>query len=169
HRFLEIGRDADAARVAMELSRSRGADRTIAEKLEQIAVKLKDLDALGVAHDILGKELSGSGRAAELVRQAEVQVQAGVDPLEAMQHGESALTSVPPGEVESLLSRLAALTQAPGHVIDLYERQVGRCRAPADRLVALARAAQVAAERGANDRARSFFELALSGGVQQAT
>ncbi len=156
-RFLDIGRDADAARVAMELARSRGADRELAEKLEQLATKLKDLDALGVAHDILGKETSGFARAAELVRQAEVQVQAGVDPLEAMQHGESALTSVPAGEVEPLLTRLAALTQAPGHVIDLYERQVGRCRAPADRLVALARAAQVAAERGANDRARSFF------------
>jgi tetratricopeptide (TPR) repeat protein len=168
-RFLDIGRDSDAARVAMELARSRGADRELAEKLEQIAIKLKDLDALSVAHDILGKEMSGFARATELVRQAEVQVQAGVDPLEAMQHGESALTSVPPTDVEPLLTRLAALTQAPGHVIDLYERQVGRCRVPADRLVALARAAQVAAERGANDRARSFFELALGGGVQEDT
>jgi tetratricopeptide (TPR) repeat protein len=168
-RFLDIGRDTDAARVAMELARSRGADRELAEKLEQIATKLKDLDALGVAHDILGKEMSGYARATELVRQAEVQVRAGVDPLEAMQHGESALTSVPPGDVEPLLARLGALTQAPGHVIDLYERQVGRCRAPADRLIALARAAQVAAERGANDRARSFFELALGGGVQEDT
>src|SRR4029079_16877822 len=136
-------------RVAMELARSRGADHGIAERLELIATKLKDLDALGVAHDILGKELSGAARAAELVRQAEAQVAAGVDPLEAMQHGEAGLTSVPPGEVKALLSRLAALTQAPGHVIDLYERQVGRCRAPGDRLSALARAAQVAAERGA--------------------
>lgn len=169
HRFLDIGRDADAARVAMELARSRGADRELAEKLEQIATKLKDLDALSVAHDILGKETSGFARATELVRQAEVQVKAGVDALEAMQHGESALTSVPPNEVEPLLTRLAALTPAPGHVIDLYERQAGRCRAPADRLVALARAAQVAAERGANDRARSFFELALGGGVQEDT
>ncbi len=168
-RFLEIGREADAARVAMELARSRGADSAMAERLEAIATKLKDLDALSVAHELLAKELSGPPRATELVRQAEVQVAAGVDPLEAMQHGEAALTSVPPAEVEVLLSRLAALTQAPGHVIDLYERQVGRCRLPADRLAALARAAQVAAERGANDRARSFFELALGGGVQEET
>ena len=169
YRFLDIGREQDAARVAMELARSKGADQPLAEKLEQIATKLKDLDALGVSHDLLAKELSGASRAAELVRQAEAQVAAGVDPLEAMQHGEAALTSVPPGEVEPLLTRLAALTQAPGHVIDLYERQVGRCRAPADRLSALARAAQVAAERGANDRARSFFELALGGDVQEDT
>ncbi len=168
-RFLEIGREQDAARVAVELSRSKGADKPLAEKLEQIATKLKDLDSLSIAHDLLAKELSGAARAGELVRQAEVQVAAGVDPLEAMQHGEAALTSVPPSEVEPLLSRLAALTQAPGHVIDLYERQVGRCRVPADRLAALARAAQVAAERGANDRARSFFELALGGGVQEDT
>src|SRR5262249_46260036 len=76
---------------------------------------------------------------------------------------------VPPNEVEPLLTRLSSLTQAPGHVIDLYERQVGRCRAPTDRLAALARAAQIAAERGASDRARSFFELALGGGVQEDT
>jgi tetratricopeptide (TPR) repeat protein len=169
YRFLDIGREQDAARVAMELARSKGADPPLAEKLEQIATKLKDLDALGVAHDLLTKELSGAARATELVRQAEAQVAAGVDPLEAMQHGEAALTSVAPGDVEPLLTRLAALTQAPGHVIDLYERQVGRCRVPADRLTALARAAQVAAERGANDRARSFFELALGGGVQEDT
>ena len=168
-RFLEIGRDQDAARLAMEVARARAADRPLAEKLEELATRLRDLDALAVAHDLLGKELSGAARAAELVRQAEVQVAAGIDPLEAMQHGESGLSSVPPGEVEPLLGRLAALTQAPGHVVDLYERQVGRCRVPADRLAALARAAQVAAERGANDRARSFFELALGGGIQEDT
>lgn len=168
-RFLEVGREADAARVAVELARSKAADEDIGERLEQVATRLKDLDALAVAHDIMARDLAGPARASELVRQAEVQVAAGVDPLEAMQHGESALTSVAPGEVEPLLTRLAALTDAPGHIIDLYERQVGRCRAPADRLAALARAAQVAAERGAKDRARSFFELALSGGVQEDT
>ena len=168
-RFLEIGRDQDAARIGMEIARGRGADHALAEKLEELATRLRDLDALSVAHELLGKELAGPARAAELVRQAEVQVAAGIDPLEAMQHGESGLASVPAAEVDPLLARLAALTQAPGHVIDLYERQVGRCRVPADRLAALARAAQIAAERGANDRARSFFELALGGGVQEET
>jgi tetratricopeptide (TPR) repeat protein len=168
-RFLSIGRESDAMQVAMELARSRGADGELASRLEDLASRAKDLDALGVAHEILARDLSGPARAAELVRQAEVLVTAGVDPLEAMQHGESALTSVPPAEVEPLLQRLAALTQAPGHMIDLYERQVGRCRMPPDRLAALARAAQVASERGATDRARGFFELALSGGVQEET
>jgi tetratricopeptide (TPR) repeat protein len=168
-RFVEIGRDEDACRTAMELARSRGASVELARQLEQIGVKLVNVEALSVAHDLLAKDLSGEERAAELVRQAEVLGSIGVDPLEAMQHGESALTSVGPAEAEALLARLASLTQAPGHVIDLYERQIGRCRAPVDRLAALARAAQVAAERGAHDRARSFFELALGGGVQEDT
>lgn len=168
-RFVEVGRNADAARVAAELARSRGADRPLAERLEQIAIELKDLEALGVAHDLLVKDLAGVARATEMVRQAEVQVAAGVPAQEAIQHGEGALTSVPPGDVDAFLARLAALAPSPGVVIEIYERQVARCRVPADRLHALARAAQMAAERGVNDRARGFFELALSGGVQDDT
>lgn len=168
-RFVEVGRNADAARVAAELARSRGADRALAERLEQIAITLKDLDALGVAHDLLAKDTAGAARAAEMVRQAEVQIAAGVGAQEAIQHGEGALTSVPPTDVDALLSRLAALAPSAVHVIEIYERQVARCRAPADRLNALARAAQIASERGVVDRARGFFELALSGGVQDET
>lgn len=169
NRFLEIGREQDAVRVGMEVARSRGADLALCSQIEEIAVKLPDLEALATAHDLLAREYSGGARAAELVRQAEIQIKAGIDPLEAIQHGESGLTSVSPGEVEPLLGRLAVLAHSSGQVIDLYERQVSRCRVPADRLVALARAAQVAAERGVNDRARSFFELALGGGVQEET
>ncbi|WP_437683700.1 hypothetical protein [Sorangium sp. So ce131] len=168
-RFVEVGRSRDALRVAMELARSRTADAGLAEKLEAIAVELRDLDALPVAHELLARELSGPARAAELVRQAEVRVALGVDPKEAILHGESALGSVPPAEVEPLLLRLAALSSSPDQIIDLYERQVSRCRTPADRLAALARAAQMACERGSIDRARSFFELALGGGVQEET
>ena len=168
-RFLAVGREQEAAKVAVELARSKGVDAELAKQLEEIALKLKDLESLSVAHDLLGKELSGVERAEELVRQSEVLVAAGVDPVEAQQHGESGLTSVPPAEVEPLLARLAALTDAPGTVIDVYERQIGRCRAPGDRLAALARAAQIAAHRGAADRARTFFELALSAGAQEDT
>ena len=132
-------------------------------------MRLKDLDALSISHQLVVREQSGPSRAEEVVRQAEVLVTAGVDPLEAVQHGEQALTSVAPGEVEPLLARLGRLLDAPGHVIDLYERQVARCKAPPDRLAALARAAQVAAERDALDRARGFFDIALAGGVQEET
>jgi cellulose synthase operon protein C len=168
-RFVSVGRDQDAARVGLELARARGADRSIAEGIEQIALRLRDREALGIAHEILHRELSGSARSAELVRQAEVQVSVGGDPLEAMHYGEAGLASVPAGEVEPLLARLATLSPAPMQVIDLYERQVSRCRAPEARLAALARAAQVAAERGAEPRARKFFELALGGGIQEET
>jgi cellulose synthase operon protein C len=168
-RFLDVGREQDAAKVATELARSKGADHEMAERLEEIGVKLKDLEAISVAHDLLSKELSGVERAAELVRQAEVLVKADVDPIEAQQHGETGLGSVPPAEVEPLLSRLAALTQAAGPVIDVYERQIARCKVPADRLGALARAAQVAAVKGDAERARNFYELALSGGAQDDT
>lgn len=169
-RFLEVGRDAEACQVAQELARTKSADSELAQRLEEIAVRIKNLDALGVAHDLLAQDLSGPSRAEELVRQAEVLVSAGVEPVEAMQHGEQALASVPPDEVEPLLERLATLAVQASEIIDLYERQIVRCKAPPDRLQALARAAQVAAEHGELVRARGFFDLALSGtGIQDET
>jgi len=162
-RFGEVGRDQDAVRVACEIVRSKGADGELAERLEQLAVKTSDLDALSIAHDLLARELTGVDRARELVRQTEARVKAGAPRLEALQHGEAGLTSVPPSEAEELLARLAAIAEKPNDVIDLYERQITRCKAPADRVRALARAAQIAAARGQIDRARGFFELALSG------
>lgn len=168
-RFLAVGREADAASVALELARSRGADADIAQQLEAIAVKLKDLDALSVAHDLVAAELRGVARAEELVRQAEVLCQAGVDPQEAVQHGEQSLSSVPPAEVGPLLERLAAIASGPEAIVDIYERQVTRCKAPQDKLQALARAAQVAASHGAFDRARHFMDVALGGAVQEET
>lgn len=168
-RFVDVGRDSDAAQVAQEIVRTRGADQELATRLEEIAIKLKDVDALGVAHDFLVQDLSGASRAEEMVRQAETLVSAGVDPIEAINHGEQALTSVGPDEVEPLLERLSKLAPAPGHVIDLYERQIVRCKAPEDRLNALGRAARIAAVNDSLERARAFFDLALSGGVQDAT
>jgi hypothetical protein len=162
-RFAEVGREQDAVRVACELVRSKGADRELAERLEQLAVKTNDLDALAIAHDLLARELTGTDRGRDLVRQAEARVKAGAPKLEALQHGEAGLTSVPPGEVEELLARLAAIAEKPTDVVDLYERQISRCKAPADRVRAFARAAQVAASKGQHDRARGFFEHALSG------
>ncbi|HMR78302.1 MAG TPA: hypothetical protein PKD61_24515, partial [Polyangiaceae bacterium] len=168
-RFADVGRDADASQVARELIRTRGADAEIANRLEEIAIKLQDAEAIAVAHDFLSQDLTGPSRAEEMVRQAEALLSAGVDPLEAINHGEQALTSVGPEEVDPLLERLSKIAPAPGHVIDLYERQIVRCKAPEDRLNALARAAQIAAKHDALDRARSFFDLALSGGVQDET
>src|SRR4030095_14300604 len=98
-RFVAVGREADAAAVAKELARTRGADPDIAKQLEEIAVRLKDLDALAIAHDLMVAELSGPSRAAEMVRQAEVLLSADVPIEEALHHGEQALTRVAPAEV----------------------------------------------------------------------
>lgn len=170
-RFVEVGRQSEAAQVAQELVRTRGADPSIAKQLEEIAASLQNLEALAVAHDLLAQDLTGPSRADEMVRQAEVLVAAGVDAQEALQHGEQALTSVPADEVEPLLQRLSNLAPTPAQRIDLYERQIVRCKAPSDRLTALARAAAVAAEHDALDRARGFFDLALGagGGTQEDT
>ena len=162
-RFAEVGRDDDAVRVACEIVRSKGADHKLAEHLEKLSSKTRNLDALSTAHDLIARELSGVDRARELVRQAEVRVPAGAPALEAIQHGEAGLTSVPPEDVEPLLSRLAALAEKPEDVVDLYERQVTRCKVPADRVFALGRAAQVASSRGQIERARGFLDLALGG------
>jgi cellulose synthase operon protein C len=162
-RFVEVGREQDAVRVACEIARSKGADRALAEHLERLSTKIQDLDALSVAHDLLVRDLTGMDRARELARQAEARVAANSPRLEAIQHGEGGLAGIPPGEAEEILERLAAIAEDPNDVIDVYERQVTRCRAPSDRVAALARAAQVAVAKGEPDRARRFFDLALSG------
>jgi len=168
-RFAEVGRDQDAVVVAIELLRTKGADHELAKRLEDLAVKTGDHDALGVAHDLLAREVQGPDRAHELVRQAEVRVQAGMGRGDAIGHGEAGLTGIAPSEVEPLLERLAALATKPGDVVDLYERQVSRSKAPHDRVRALARAAQIAASRGQADRARGFLELALAGTPAEET
>ena len=161
-RFADVGRDDDAVRVACEIARSKGADPELTLKLEQFAVKMGDLDALGVAHDVMAGQMTGLLRAQELVRQAELQVKTGAPRSDALRHGEEGLTSVPADSVEPLLERLAAIAEGPSEVVDLYERQIARHRTLPDRLNALARAAQVAAEHEEMDRARALFDLALS-------
>jgi Tetratricopeptide repeat len=161
-RFADVGRDEDAVQVACEIARSKGADLELAQKLEQFAVKMGNLDGLGVAHEVMAAQMTGLERAQELVRQAELQLKAGAARSEALRHGEEGLASAPIDSVEPLLERLAAIAQGPTEVVDLYERQIARHRTLPDRLNALARAAQVAAEHEEIDRARALFDLALS-------
>jgi hypothetical protein len=168
-RFADVGRDADAVTVAIELVRTKGADTKLAQHLEDLATKTGDLDALTVAHELLAREVQGPERAGELVRQAEVRVRAGMARNDAISHGEQGLPSIPPPDAEPLLERLAALAAKPIEVIDLYERQVTRSKAPVDRVRALSRAAQVASHRGQPERARGFMELALTGAPTEET
>ncbi|MBX3232423.1 MAG: hypothetical protein KIT84_22625 [Labilithrix sp.] len=168
-RFADVGRDADAVTVAIELVRTKGADKKLADHLEELSVKTGDHDALTVAHDVLTREVQGVERAHELVRQAEVRARAGTARQDAMAHGEQGMVFVPPADAEPLLERLAALAAKPADVIDLYERQITRSKAPPDRVRALGRAAQVASTRGQPERARGFFELGLSGAPSEET
>jgi tetratricopeptide (TPR) repeat protein len=109
--------------------------------------------------------LKGTERAEELARQAEARVVAGAPPLEAVQHGETGLMHVTAEQAEAFLARLARLAEQPGDVIDMYERQISRCESIPDRVRALGRAAQVAAERGLMDRASALFDIVLSGSL----
>ena len=168
-RFADVGRDQDAVQVAIELVRTKGADKKLADHLEELAVKTGDQDALSVAHEVLTREVQGVDRAFELVRQAEVRARAGTARQDAMAHGESGLGFIPPADAEPLLERLAALAAKPADVIDLYERQITRSKAPPDRVRALGRAAQIASTRGQPERARGFFELGLSGAPTEET
>jgi hypothetical protein len=169
NRFIEVERFADAARVGVELIRARAGDTELARDLERVAVVLRDVEALEFAHGVLVRELSGPPRAEEMVRQSEVLASAGVEFETAIQHGEQALTSVAAADAEELLARLANLAPTPSVRVDVYERQVTRCKAPQDRLRALARAAQVANEVGLADRARTFLDIALASNVQEET
>ncbi|WP_394850404.1 hypothetical protein LZC95_23465 [Pendulispora brunnea] len=162
-RFMDLEREQEALRVAVELARSKVADRDLAVTLEDLAVKAGDLDALVLAQEILVRELTGRPRAVELTRQAEIAVRAGVPYSEAIAHSEPGLVDLSLDDAEPLVERLAALAGTADDVIEVYERQVARARAPLDRVRSLARAAQVASAKDNLERAQAFLELALSG------
>lgn len=166
-RFLEMERDQDAVQVGIELVRSQAASDETIDQLEQLAVRMRDLETLATVHDAKIRSLSGAERADELCRQAQMLVMAGLPTTEALQHGEQALASVPPSSAEMLLERLAQIAVEPDLIIDLYERQVSRCKDPVDRLLALARAAQVAGQHDRIERAQQMFDIALGAGVKE--
>jgi len=167
-RFALVGRDADAVRVGVEILRS-SRDAALAQRIEDLAVKVPDEAGLTAAQEILGSDLSGAPRAIELVRQAEMRVRTGMAWAESVQHGETGLGGLTPEDATPLLARLAALVPTAGDVVDLYERQVSRSRGGEAREKALIRAALVAGERGELKRARTFFDLAVSGTPTDAT
>jgi len=166
-RFCEMGRDAEAVHVGIELLRSQGATDEILTQLEQITVKVKDLGSLNSVHTFRIRALAGTERATEYVRQSENMVKADVPVAEAVEHGERGLAAIGPEEVEPLLTRLGKVAAEPSLIVDLYERQVARCKNPTDKLQGLARAAQVAAEHGALDRCKALFDLALASGIRE--
>ncbi|HVZ33999.1 MAG TPA: hypothetical protein VG963_16345, partial [Polyangiaceae bacterium] len=71
-RLVAAGDDEKIVAVAKELARTRSGDVDIAEPLERVAVKTRDLDVLYMALELKVRDLSGVARAEEMVRQAEV-------------------------------------------------------------------------------------------------
>src|SRR6478736_6608194 len=160
-RFSKVGRAAQAIDVGLELVRMKGAKLELAQSLEQIAAGEKHIEAILAAFAVLERDLTGPARAEELVRQAEVLAKAEMPVKEAIAHGEQALTSVDPHEVGPLLDRLALLATEPVTKVQVYERQVPRCKSPDDRQRALIRAAEVAGALGQDQRVAQFFQAAL--------
>ncbi|MEY2935037.1 MAG: hypothetical protein RL033_5786, partial [Pseudomonadota bacterium] len=83
-RLVAAGEDDKIVAVARELARTRSADVDIAEPLERVAIKTRDLDVLNMALELKVRELSGVARADEMVRQAEVLVMCGLEPSQAI-------------------------------------------------------------------------------------
>ncbi|MCU0682130.1 MAG: hypothetical protein MUF34_07735 [Polyangiaceae bacterium] len=162
-RFSEIGRDADALRVGLELVRSKAADAAFVRRLEEIALRLPDHEALTDLHEWLARGRSGFARAEELVRQAEARARAGVDPPLALAHGEVGLSGMPFDEAEPLLLRLAALVP-PAEAPDTFERYVERAPSRNDRARAFVRAARFSLNHAMPQRASALFERAIVSG-----
>ncbi len=172
-RFSEVGRDQDAVRVAVEIVRSKGADRELAERLEELAVKTGDQDALSIAHDLLAKGDAGerpSDRARSTGRSSR-------EGRRSAQRGASARRG---GAHERARRRCRAPPRAARRVGREAERRHRSLRtagsspvpegAGRDRTRARSRAAaQVAGQRSQLDRARGFYELALSGSPADET
>jgi tetratricopeptide (TPR) repeat protein len=165
-RFVEAQQDAEAIVIARDLILSGSAMAAIGEQFERLAVSEKDLESLAMAHELRARELSGAELATERVRQAEVLVDAGVDSAQAVGHGETALGEAVGEDVADLLARLAAVCPSPSSKVDVYERHIARCETLEERITALCRATEVAAEVGDLARARALFDVALTGGLE---
>ncbi|MEO7092139.1 MAG: hypothetical protein ABI175_02735, partial [Polyangiales bacterium] len=161
-----------ALEIAVDLMRTpRGKDLGYLESLEPLATSARATELVFEVHDRRAAITSGPARAEELIRQARVRLELGVSAEEAIGHGEIGLGAVPPGEAVPLVEQLAALCPTPHMAVELYERQIGRCKAPADKLSAIVRAyrraiealAQEAEGRGELvEKSKELADLALA-------
>jgi tetratricopeptide (TPR) repeat protein len=167
-RFLAAGAKDRALEIAADILRSpRGKDLAFLEGVEPLAVEARQVELVLEIHDRRAAIASGPARGEELVRQAEVRAALGIDPQEALEHGELGLATIPPADAEPFLDRLAAIATAPLAAIEIYERYVGRAKAPTDRAAAIVRAygqAIARADGGALvvEKARELAEAALA-------
>ncbi|MBL8716710.1 MAG: hypothetical protein JNL79_11975 [Myxococcales bacterium] len=153
-RFM-LGEDLDRAlEIAPDLLRTpRGKDPQFLAQLEPLAVSAHQAGIAG-ANDLVleiqdrrASIVSGAARAEELVRQARIRLLIGTSADEAIGHGEIGLGAVPPSESWELVAELAAMAPTKLGAVDLYERHIGRCKPPPDRLQAVVRAYGAAISR----------------------
>ncbi len=153
-RFM-LGEDLDRAlEIAPDLLRTpRGKDPQFLSQLEPLAVSAHQAGIAG-ANDLVleiqdrrASIVSGAARAEELVRQARIRLLIGTGADEAIGHGEIGLGAVPPSESWGLVAELAAMAPTKLGAVDLYERHIGRCKPPPDRLQAVVRAYGAAISR----------------------
>jgi hypothetical protein len=163
-RFARGGAKDRALEIALDVLRTpRGKDLVFLETLEGLAAEAKSIEILLEAHDRRASLAAGAARAEELVRQAKARVAVGIEPREAVEHGELGLNAVPPAEAQPLVEALAALLPEPWSRVALYERQIPRAKAPADRLAACVRAYRAAIEVDLpDDKTRELSEAALA-------
>jgi len=171
-RFVRGGAKDRAMEIATDVLRTpRGKDQAFLDQLEPLAVDERTLELVLEIHDRRSSLVSGPARAEELIRQAQVRISLGVAAQEAMEYAEIGLGAVPVTDAGELLDRLASFAPTAMAAIELYERHIGRCKTPPDKLSAIVRAYHAAVVRLPNaqlehqaveDKARELVELALS-------
>jgi len=163
-RFVAGGARDRALEIAPDVLRTpRGKDPSFLQQVEPLAVAARATELVLEIHDRRGAGISGVARAEELIRQARVRIDLGVDRREAIEHGEIGLSAVPPSEAGPLLLELADLAPDANTAVELLERHVGRCKQPADRLAAMVRAYRRAIVSGVSEeKVRELTEHALA-------
>ncbi len=163
-RFVAGGARDRALEIAPDVLRTpRGKDQDFLKVVEPLAIEARATELVLEIHDRRGAGVSGPTRAEELIRQARVRIDLGIDRREAIEHGELGLAAVPAAEAGEMLELLASLAPDSLTAVELLERHVGRCKTPVDRLHALVRAYRRAMlAEGLEEKARELAEQALS-------
>jgi len=162
-RFVTGGATDRALEIAPDVLRTpRGKDPEFLRQVEPIAIEARAQELVLEIHDRRGAGASGPARAEELIRQARVRIDLGMDRREALEHGELGLGAVPAADAGPLLEQLAELAPDALAAVELLEHHVARCKLPPDRMNAVVRAYKRAIQSSLFDKAKELAEQALA-------
>jgi hypothetical protein len=158
--WRSIAERIDAGETVLPPERAEAAQAlaNVAAKLEATALPANDLAGLKLAFGLAVRALTGTARATELVRQAEVLVGLGAERPLALRHAEPGLPAVDPAEVGPLLDRLVALAGID-QVIDLHERLIARTATHEERALSIAAATRTTTKASAHHLERFFANV----------